>query len=84
MLRCSVASQPTLRLRADDFVLANVTVLNDANGYVIGKNYALYIDGGDRAAFFYASFYGAQDTIYTGMQRAYFSRSTINGRCAVA
>lgn len=51
----------------------------DANAYAIGKNYALFFGAGDRAAFFGASFFGAQDTVYTGFQRAYFADSWING-----
>eukprot|EP00947_MAST-08B_sp_MAST-8B-sp1_P002982 g2982.t1 len=77
----SLPNQPTLNITggANDFVLANITVLNNANNYVIGKNFAVNVDSGDRSAFFGSSFYGAQDTIYTGHGRVYFHGSVING-----
>lgn len=46
---------------------------------MIGKNSALFVSGGDRTSVFYSSFFGAQDTVYTGIQRAYFHGCRING-----
>jgi len=78
-LRCTEPNSPTLTIDADDVRVESLTVLNDANGYAIGKNYALYVGSGDRAAFYRSHFYGAQDTVYTGRQRAYFKGCVING-----
>ena len=77
-IRCSVSSAATLNVTADDLILENITVLNDANHYSVGKNFALW-NVGDRVAFIRSAFFGSQDTIYTGAHRAYFGGCTING-----
>ena len=64
---------------ADDFVLSNMTVYNPAYEFKVGKNFALYVSGGDRCGIYYSALYGAQDTIYTGENRTYFYGSLING-----
>ena len=75
----AVPNQPVLNITHDDVVVANITSFNDANHFQIGKNSGLYITSGDRTAVFFSSFFGAQDTVYTGMQRAYFFGCRING-----
>lgn len=69
----------TVAAGGDDFVLANMTVYDDANRFQVGKNFALYLAGGDRAAVFYSAFFGAQDTVYTGSSRVYFNGVVVNG-----
>ena len=69
----------TVRVDSDDFVLANVTVLNDACGFEGGgRNFALMING-DRAEVTNCRIYGQHDTFYTGMKRVFVSNSYING-----
>jgi pectin methylesterase-like acyl-CoA thioesterase len=69
----------TLRVDSDDFVLANITVLNDACGFEGGaRNFALMVNG-DRAELVNARVYGQHDTFYTGMKRIYIKDTYING-----
>ena len=72
------ASQ-TLRVDSDDFMLANVTVLNDACGFEGGaRNFALMVNG-DRVGLDHCRVYGQHDTFYTGLQRVHIKDSWING-----
>jgi pectinesterase len=75
----SVPNQAVLNVTADDVTISNVTAYNNANRFQIGKNSGLYVTAGDRTAVFFSSFFGAQDTIYTGHQRVYFYGCRING-----
>ena len=69
----------TLRVDSNDFVLANVTVLNDACGMAGGgRNFALMING-DRVEVTNCRIYGQHDTFYTGLNRVYVRDSYING-----
>eukprot|EP01052_Picozoa_sp_SAG31_P032048 SAG31_NODE_3470_length_4235_cov_1.596712_2_plen_1063_part_00 len=69
----------TLRIESDDFILANITVLNDACGFTGGaRNFALMLLG-DRTQLSSVRVYGQHDTFFTGGHRAYVKDSYING-----
>lgn len=69
----------TLRIDSDDFVLRDVTVLNDACGFDGGaRNFALMVLG-DRAQLVNCRIYGQHDTFFTGLHRVYVKDSHING-----
>ena len=73
----------TMQINADDVRLLNINVANSACDYrnhPAGQSVALDIRG-DRVALFNCSLFGAQDTLYTGAQRSYFSDLFINGTC---
>lgn len=68
----------TLLVASDDFILANVTVLNSACQYRSGRNFAVQFVG-DRISAFNVRIYGTADTFFTGRHRLFVSRSWING-----
>ena len=75
----STPNLPVLNVTHDDCVIANVTAYNDANRFQVGKQSALYVTSGDRTAAYFSSFFGAQDTVYTGQQRTYLFGCRVNG-----
>eukprot|EP00928_Gymnodinium_smaydae_P025667 TRINITY_DN20384_c0_g1_i1.p1 TRINITY_DN20384_c0_g1~~TRINITY_DN20384_c0_g1_i1.p1 ORF type:complete len:384 (+),score=81.38 TRINITY_DN20384_c0_g1_i1:67-1218(+) len=75
----------TLLVEANDFVMTNMSVANDACGYnnrIAGQSEAVQLLG-DRSSFRHARFLGAQDTIFSGGlgARQYFLQSFVNGSC---
>lgn len=69
----------TLRVESDDFVLANITVLNDACGFQGGaRNFAL-MTLGDRIELSHCRIYGQHDTFFTGQHRVFVQDTYING-----
>ena len=75
----SAPNQPVLNITHDDCIVANITAYNDAYAFQIGKNSALYVTSGDRTAAYFSSFFGAQDTLYTGLRRTYLFGCRVNG-----
>lgn len=79
----NLGATETLLVLADDFVLRNLTVANDACGYDhrrAGQSQAAQLLG-DRAVVSDSAFLGGQDTLYTGGRgtRSYYLRTFING-----
>lgn len=74
----------TLQIDADDVTVSGIDIANSACGYdakVAGQSPALNLGRSDRAAFYGVGLFGAQDTLFTGNGRSYWSNLWINGTC---
>jgi pectinesterase len=67
---------PTFHLDADDFMVENLTIRNDAGP--VGQALAIAVHG-DRVVFRNCRFLGHQDTVFLDRGRHYFAGCTIEG-----